>query len=35
LPALNHRIILNFKGEAEGASTAAILRDVWQKVPVL
>ncbi len=35
LPALNHRIILNFKGEAEGASTTAILRDVWQKVPVL
>ncbi|MEI6170933.1 MAG: AAA family ATPase [bacterium] len=35
LPALNHRIILNFKGEAEGASTTTILRDVWQKVPVL
>jgi MoxR-like ATPase len=35
LPALNHRIILNFKGEAEGASSSTILRDVWQKVPVL
>jgi MoxR-like ATPase len=35
LPALNHRMILNFKGEAEGASSSTILRDVWQKVPVL
>jgi len=35
LPALNHRMILNFKGEAEGASSTTILRDVWQKVPVL
>ncbi len=35
LPALNHRIILNFKGEAEGASPTTILREVWQKVAVL
>jgi MoxR-like ATPase len=35
LPALNHRIILNFKGEAEGASPTTILREVWQKVTVL
>ncbi len=35
MPATNHRIILNFKGEAEGASPTSILREVWQKVTVL
>jgi MoxR-like ATPase len=34
-PALNHRLILNFKGEAEGLGTAAILDAVWSKVSVV
>ncbi len=34
-PALNHRIILNFRGEAEGASPSTILDEVQRKVTVL
>ena len=33
LPALRHRLILNFEGEAEGISTDAILGDVLAHVP--
>lgn len=32
-PSLNHRIIRNFKGEAEGISVEAILNEVLAKVP--
>lgn len=31
-PALRHRIILNFEGEAEGISTDAIVQDILEKV---
>jgi MoxR-like ATPase len=31
LPALRHRIILNFEGEAEGVSTDTIVRDILEK----
>jgi MoxR-like ATPase len=34
LPALQHRIILNFRGEAEGVTPSSILSEVWRKVPV-
>ncbi len=30
LPVLRHRILLNFEGEAEGISTDAIIRELWQ-----
>ena len=33
LPALRHRIILNFEAEAEGISTDAIIRDILHNVP--
>jgi MoxR-like ATPase len=31
-PALNHRIILNFRGEAEGVRVGDLLDEVWQSV---
>jgi len=31
--ALTHRLVLNFKGEAEGVSVDELLDDVWQSVP--
>ncbi len=34
LPALRHRIALNFEGEAEGLSTDDILKDVLKAVPL-
>ncbi|MDD4904239.1 MAG: AAA family ATPase [Candidatus Bipolaricaulis sp.] len=34
LAALHHRIILNFRGEAEGVTPSGILAEVWRKVPV-
>ncbi len=34
LPAIQHRIILNFRGEAEGVTPSSILAEVWRKVPV-
>jgi MoxR-like ATPase len=34
LPALRHRLILNFEGQAEGITPDEILRQVIQKVPV-
>jgi MoxR-like ATPase len=33
LPALRHRVILNFEAEAEGIDTDKVLTDVLQKVP--
>lgn len=33
LPALRHRVILNFEAEAEGIDTDKVLLDVLQKVP--
>ncbi len=32
-PALRHRIILNFEGEAEGVSTDGIIREIVESVP--
>ena len=32
-PALRHRVILNFEGEAEGVSTDAILEEILAKTP--
>jgi len=34
LPALNHRIIRNFRGDAEGISVEALLNDVWENTAV-
>ena len=34
-PALVHRVILSFKGEAEGVSVATLLEQVWKETPVL
>ena len=33
LPALRHRVILNFEGEAEGISTDQIVNDVLVRIP--
>ncbi len=33
LPALRHRIILNFEGQAEGISTDDVIEDILAKVP--
>ena len=33
-PALNHRIIRNFKGDAEGISVESLLKSVWEKTAV-
>ena len=30
-PALTHRLVLNFRGEAEGISTDTLLDEVWNK----
>jgi MoxR-like ATPase len=32
LPALRHRIILNFEGEAEGITTEAVIRSILDTV---
>ncbi|MDD4903379.1 MAG: AAA family ATPase [Candidatus Bipolaricaulis sp.] len=34
-PALVHRVILNFKGEAEGVSVSSLLDQVWEETPIL
>jgi len=34
-PALAHRLVLNFRGEAEGKPRSEILDDIWDKVPVI
>jgi len=33
--ALAHRLVLNFRGEAEGIAPAELLDDVWSRVPVV
>ncbi|MCK4340724.1 MAG: AAA family ATPase, partial [Phycisphaerae bacterium] len=33
LPAMRHRLLLNFEGEAEGLSTDYVLEDVLEKLP--
>jgi MoxR-like ATPase len=32
LPALRHRVILNFEGEAEGITTEAVVRTILDEV---
>ena len=34
-PALVHRVILNFRGEAEGVSVSTLLEQAWKETPVL
>jgi MoxR-like ATPase len=34
LPSLVHRVILNFKGEAEGIRVETLLREVWEQTEV-
>lgn len=34
-PALGHRLVLNFRGEAEGKGRRELLADIWDKVPVV
>ena len=31
LPALRHRVILNFEGEAEGVPTDAVIQEILEK----
>ncbi|MCL5279004.1 MAG: hypothetical protein M1376_03755, partial [Planctomycetes bacterium] len=33
LPALRHRLLLNFEGQAEGTRTDDIVNDILQNVP--
>jgi MoxR-like ATPase len=33
LPALRHRLLLNFEGQAEGIQTDGVLQDILQTVP--
>ena len=33
LPAMRHRVILNFEAEAEGIETDKVLLDILQQVP--
>ncbi|MHC4698275.1 MAG: AAA family ATPase [Planctomycetota bacterium] len=35
LPAMRHRVLLNFEGEAEGISTDDVLREIIDKTPTL
>jgi len=35
LPAMRHRVLLNFEGEAEGISTDDVLREIIEKTPTL
>ncbi|MFH0983265.1 MAG: AAA family ATPase, partial [Planctomycetota bacterium] len=35
LPALRHRVLLNFEGEAEGITTDEVLRDIMEKTPTM
>ena len=35
LPALRHRVLLNFEGEAEGISTDNVLREIIEKTPTM
>jgi MoxR-like ATPase len=33
LPALRHRLILNFEGEAEGVSTDQVIEEILDQLP--
>jgi MoxR-like ATPase len=33
LPALRHRVLLNFEGEAEGVKTDGVLQEIVAKLP--
>ena len=35
LPAMRHRVLLNFEGEAEGISTDEVLREIIDKTPTM
>jgi len=35
LPAMRHRVLLNFEGEAEGVSTDDVLREILDKTPTM
>ena len=35
LPAMRHRVLLNFEGEAEGVSTDKVLKDILDRTPTL
>ncbi|HNQ24706.1 MAG TPA: MoxR family ATPase [Phycisphaerae bacterium] len=35
LPAMRHRVLLNFEGEAEGVSTDEVLREIVEKTPTM
>jgi len=35
LPAMRHRVLLNFEGEAEGVSTDDVLKEILEKTPTL
>ena len=35
LPAMRHRVLLNFEGEAEGISTDDVLREIMEKTPTM
>ncbi len=35
LPAMRHRVLLNFEGEAEGVSTDDVLREILDKTPMI
>jgi MoxR-like ATPase len=35
LPALLHRVILNFRGEAEGTKVETLLREIWEQTEVV
>ncbi len=35
LPAMRHRVLLNFEGEAEGVSTDDVLKEILEKTPTM
>ena len=35
LPAMRHRVLLNFEGEAEGISTDDVLKEIMEKTPTM
>jgi MoxR-like ATPase len=35
LPAMRHRILLNFEGEAEGVETDQVLKEILEKTPTM
>jgi MoxR-like ATPase len=34
LPALRHRVLLNFEGQAEGVTPGMVIEDIIEKLPV-